>query len=340
MKILDRRRIVLAVADRREEADRLALVLLLARDLAAEQAVTAAAQWSAGVVCAGCCGVAGCRQWRRRCRRCRRLVSPVPDSSSSSPQATSTKDVATARAATRSAISHTVTPPLEAIPGRMARPAQSAPIGAIRAALPDGNGMESHGRFRPYHISCCAQGKIATDKIRQRIGAVVAEASNQGGVDRGEHRAQRDRQGVRQRFPCRAQVVARRRRRRVLGARRTVGLRQVDRAADDRRARDDHVGRAAHRRQGRERPRAQGPRHRDGVPVVRAVSAPHRARQHRLRAQVAEDAQGRDQRARRRRRRGSSSSPRTSTASRVSCRVASASVWRWAARSCASRRRS
>ena len=38
--------------------------------------------------------------------------------------------------------------------------------------------------------------------------------------------------------------------------------------------------------------------------------------------------------------RTSSSSSSTSTASRASCRVASASAWRWAERSCASRRRS
>ena len=147
-----------------------------------------------------------------------------------------------------------------------------------------------------------AQGKTSSPrspKIGKNARVRGSRRKSSKGVRRGEHRAQRDRQGVRQRVSCRAQVVARRRRRRVLGARRSVGLRQVDRAADDRRARVDHVGRVAHRRQGRERPRTQGPRHRDGVPVVRAVPAPHRARQHRLRAQVEEDAQGRDQRARR-----------------------------------------
>ena len=169
-------------------------------------------------------------------------------------------------------------------------------------ALPDGNGVESRGRFRGYHISWFDTGEDAPDKVgkngrRPRIAA----ANVGGGSDRGEHRAQRDRQGVRQRVSRRAQAVARRRRRRVLGARRSVRLRQVDRVADDRRARDDHVRRVAHRRQGRERPRAQGPRHRHGVPVVRLVPAPHRARQHRLRAQAEEDAQGRDQRARRQR---------------------------------------
>ena len=59
-------------------------------------------------------------------------------------------------------------------------------------------------------------------------------------------------------------------------------------------------GEHAHRRSAGERPRPEGPRHRDGVPVVCAVPAPHRARQHRLRVEAEEDAQGRDQQARRR----------------------------------------
>ena len=90
----------------------------------------------------------------------------------------------------------------------------------------------------------------------------------------------------------------------------------------------------------RQRPRAEGPRHRDGVPELRAVPAHDRAREHGLRAEAGEGRQGRDRPQGRRggagarpRRASSTASPRTSPA-------ASASAWRWAARSCATRRRS
>ena len=75
--------------------------------------------------------------------------------------------------------------------------------------------------------------------------------------------------------------------RRVRDPRRAVRLRQVDRAAHDRGARGHHRGRAAYRRRRGERQGAEGPRHRDGVPELRALSAHERARQHGLRAQAA-----------------------------------------------------
>ena len=53
---------------------------------------------------------------------------------------------------------------------------------------------------------------------------------------------------------------------------------------------------------GRQRRAAQGPRHRDGVPELRALPAHDRGREHRLRAQAAQDAEGRDHGARCRRR--------------------------------------
>ena len=53
---------------------------------------------------------------------------------------------------------------------------------------------------------------------------------------------------------------------------------------------------------------------------------------------LAKVAEGRDRPARSRRRRGSSTSSSTSTASRRTSRAASASAWRWAARSCATRK--
>ena len=74
-----------------------------------------------------------------------------------------------------------------------------------------------------------------------------------------------------------------------------VGMREVDRAADDRRARGHHRGRAADRRRRRQPVRAQGPRHRDGVPELRAVPAHDRAREHGVPAEAREGPRRRGQ---------------------------------------------
>ena len=100
----------------------------------------------------------------------------------------------------------------------------------------------------------------------------------------------------------------RHRRRRVHDPRRPVGLREVDGAADDRRARGHHRRRAADRRRGRQRPRAEGPRHRDGVPELRALPAHDRAREHGLRAEAGRRSTRRRSTRRSRRRRRSSTS--------------------------------
>ena len=98
-------------------------------------------------------------------------------------------------------------------------------------------------------------------------------------------------------------------------------------------------GEIAHRRQGRQRRAAEGARHRDGVPELRALSAHDGARQHGLRADAREAAARPtiEQRVAQRRR---DPRPRaaSSTAIRASSPAASASAWRWAARSCATRR--
>ena len=73
------------------------------------------------------------------------------------------------------------------------------------------------------------------------------------------------------------------RRRRVHRHRRTVRLRQVDGPAHGRRTRDGLRRGDRHRRPRGQRARAQGPRHRDGVPELRALSAHERVRQHGLR---------------------------------------------------------
>ena len=100
----------------------------------------------------------------------------------------------------------------------------------------------------------------------------------------------------------------------------------------------DHRRRDRHRRPRRQHARAEGPRHRDGVPELRALSAHERVRQHGLRPADPRLRQGRDRRAGQARRRD----PRARAAARAqaarSSRAASASASRWAAPSCASRR--
>ena len=76
--------------------------------------------------------------------------------------------------------------------------------------------------------------------------------------------------------------------------RRAVGLRQVHAAAADRRARGRHRRQDPDRRQRRGRRAAGQARPLDGVPVLRALSAHERARQHRLRPEDGGPAQGRD----------------------------------------------
>ena len=129
-------------------------------------------------------------------------------------------------------------------------------------------------------------------------------------------------------------------RRRVRGVRRTVGLRQVDASATDRRPRGRHLGRDSDRRQGRHRRRPVEARARDGVPVLRALSAHERARQHRLRAQDGRPERRRDRAEGDEGRGDAEPRPTISTASRASSPAASASASPSAARSCASRRRS
>ena len=130
----------------------------------------------------------------------------------------------------------------------------------------------------------------------------------------------------------------RHRRRRVLRAGRPLRLRQVDAAADDRRARGDHQGRDRDRRPRREPRAAEGARHRDGVPELRAVSAHDGAREHVVRADAGEASEGGHRGARAEGGRHPRASRPTSTAIRASSRAASASASRWAARSCATRR--
>ena len=82
------------------------------------------------------------------------------------------------------------------------------------------------------------------------------------------------------------------RRRRVHHPGRPVGLREVDHAEHGGRPGGHHRRQADHRRQRRQRQGAQGPRHRDGVPVLRALPAHDRRREHGLPAQARRGGQG------------------------------------------------
>ena len=82
-------------------------------------------------------------------------------------------------------------------------------------------------------------------------------------------------------------------RRRIPGPGRPLGLRQVDAAQHDRRPGHDHRRRDRDRRRPGQRAAPQGPRHRHGVPVLRALSEHDRRPEHRLRPGDARRAQGR-----------------------------------------------
>ena len=85
--------------------------------------------------------------------------------------------------------------------------------------------------------------------------------------------------------------------RRVRRLRRPVGLRQVDAAAPDRRAGGHHQRHDEDRRRGGERRAALEARHRDGVPVLRALPAHDRLQQHGLRHEARARQQGGDRQA-------------------------------------------
>ena len=94
------------------------------------------------------------------------------------------------------------------------------------------------------------------------------------------------------------------------------------------------------RRRGRQRRAAEGPRHGDGVPELRALPAHDGVREHVVRACGSSTTRRTRSRAACRRPRASSTSPSCSSASRGSSPAASASASPWAARSCATRRSS
>ena len=125
----------------------------------------------------------------------------------------------------------------------------------------------------------------------------------------------------------------RRRARRVRVVPRPVGLRQDHDPADDRGLRAADLGHDHGRRQGHHQQAAEPAQRRDGLPVVRAVPEHDRRRQHRLRAQGPQEAEGRHRQAGRPSCSGSSTSRIAAGATRGSCPAASSSASRSPARS-------
>ena len=140
------------------------------------------------------------------------------------------------------------------------------------------------------------------------------------------------------RQPCGRLVRPGDRRRRVPRSRRALRMRQVDLPAHARRPGARQFRRDPDRRAGRHPRAAEGTRHRDGVPELRAVPAPDGGREHGLRPQHREGTQGRDRASGQGGRRHPRPGAVTWSASRRLCRGASASAWRWAAPSSGSRR--
>src|SRR6266567_2003609 len=96
------------------------------------------------------------------------------------------------------------------------------------------------------------------------------------GNGHGADRARGRDQGVRRQHPGGRLALARHPRRGLHGVRGPVWVRQVHRAADDRRAGGHHLWDDQHRRARGQRPAAQGPRYRHGVPELRPL--PHMTR--------------------------------------------------------------
>ena len=136
----------------------------------------------------------------------------------------------------------------------------------------------------------------------RRRGYDHASRQRLTGSTRGWYHTRRRQQGLRGRRAGGRQRLAGDRRRRVHGPGRPVRVRQDDDPAHGRRARGGHRRRDRDRRSRRDRPGPQGSRHRDGVPELRALPAHDGRAEPRLRAQAAQDAEGRDQAPRRRRR--------------------------------------
>ena len=175
---------------------------------------------------------------------------------------------------------------------------------------------------------------------RNRRGCLSFAARGQRGTEgsTGRSHVRPGEQDLPGRHPGRLGAGARDRGRRVHGPRRPVGLRQDDRAPHGGRPRGHLRGRPPDRRSRRQQRSAAGPRHRDGLPELRALPAPDAS------TTTSPSASGCARRRRTRstsastRQRRSSASSRSSSASRARSPAVSGSASRWAGRSCAIRR--
>ena len=129
----------------------------------------------------------------------------------------------------------------------------------------------------------------SNDGARARSGLAGRRACA-GGVRRGTSHPQGHPQALRRRQAGHQGRRSGSQPRRVRRLRRPVGLRQVHASADDLRAGKDHVRPTADWRRGHERGRGVGPRHRDGVPVLRTLPAHDGRREHELCASHGQDA--------------------------------------------------
>ena len=152
--------------------------------------------------------------------------------------------------------------------------------------------MAMRARVHGAESSDCNRAQNCFDLVSSPRSSGETGASSSGSDVRS------GRQGVSGRHSCCLGYEPRDRGRRVHGSRRAVGVRQDDGASDGRRARGDQRGRPAHRRPRREPRALSRPRHRDGLPELRALSASLGLRQHRLRAQASQGEEGRDRHAR------------------------------------------
>ena len=201
-----------------------------------------------------------------------------------------------------------------------------------RSRSPDGWRLGERGR------TCSRTRSGRPDTELPAVRASAAGRSRRAEAD-GACGSQAAGQEVR-RAPGRARRRLRDPRRRVRRPRRPLRLRQEHDPPDDRRPRADDRRRDRHQRPRRQRRPAARPRHRHGLPGLRALPAHDRAAEPRLRPQDARHAAGR------RSPRPSPRPPRScrsstcSTASRSSSPAASASASPSAAPSPASRRSS
>ena len=184
-----------------------------------------------------------------------------------------------------------------------------------------------------------AGGPLSRDVVptahRSSLGAGAPKMGTMNGDRRYPQRAQGVRLG---RGAARRQ--RRHRRQRVRRARRPFRLRQVHAAAHARGAREHHGRRDRDRRARGQHVAAEGPRHRHGVPELRALPAHDRVRQHGLLHEARQGAGARSWSGRCGGRQDPGPRAAPAALSRASFRAASASASPWAAPSCATRRSS